>query len=73
MKLERLLVVALAFAFMSLTMTANAQSDKKEAAHAVGDKATDFELQGIGKKVKLSENFGDKGNPVVVVFSRANW
>jgi len=46
---------------------------KEKAAHKVGDMASDFELQGIGKTIKLSDNFGDKGNPVVVVFSRANW
>ena len=44
---------------------------KREAGpHVVGDMASDFELQSIGKKIKLSDN---KGKPVVVVFSRANW
>ena len=43
-----------------------------EGPHKVGDKATDFELQGIGKKIKLSEALS-KGNSAVVVFSRANW
>ena len=52
--------------------------DAKEMAadtgpHKVGDKASDFELQSIGKTIKLSDNFGEKGTPVVVVFSRANW
>lgn len=58
-------------------MQAQEGEEKAEAAdtspHKVGDKATDFELQSIGKKIKLSDNFGEKGNPVVVVFSRANW
>lgn len=40
---------------------------------AVGDKADDFELQSIGKKIKLSDNIGENGKPQVVVFSRANW
>lgn len=48
-------------------------AEKKAAAHKVGDMASDFELQSIGKTIKLSDNFGEKGNPVVVVFSRANW
>lgn len=40
----------------------------------VGDKAPDFDLQGLGKKrVKLSERFGPKGHPVVLLFSRASW
>ena len=49
---------------------------KKEEAKgplAVGDMASDFELQSIDKTIKLSDNFGDEGKPVVVVFSRANW
>lgn len=41
--------------------------------HVVGDKASDFELQSLGKKIKLSDNFAKEGHPVVVVFSRANW
>jgi len=55
------------------------QEDQKKAEaaetgpHKVGDKATDFELQSIGKTIKLSDNFGEEGKPVVVVFSRANW
>lgn len=51
-------------------------SEKKSedsGPHKVGDKASDFNLQSIGKKVKLSDNFGENGKPVVVVFSRANW
>ena len=50
-------------------------SDSKNTEpHKVGDKASDFELQGLdGEKVKLSKNFGSGGKPVVVVFSRANW
>jgi len=49
----------------------DADAKKKEAGpHVVGDMASDFELQSIGKKIKLSDN---KGKPVVVVFSRANW
>ena len=46
---------------------------EKAAAHKVGDMASDFELQSIGEKIKLSDNFGDDGNPVLVVFSRASW
>ena len=46
---------------------------KKTAPHAVGDTATDFDLQGIDGKIKLSDRFADNGKPVVVVFSRANW
>ena len=40
---------------------------------AAGDDAADFELQSIDKKIRLSDNFGEEGKPVVVVFSRANW
>ena len=40
----------------------------------VGDKAVDFELPSLGgKKVKLSDNFGNDGNTTILVFSRANW
>jgi len=50
-------------------------SDSKNTGpHKVGDKASDFDLQGLdGKNVKLSKNFGSDGKPVVLVFSRANW
>lgn len=47
--------------------------EEETGALKVGDQATDFELQSIGKTIKLSDNFGEEGNPVVVVFSRANW
>ena len=47
--------------------------EKKSGPLVAGDNATDFELQSIGKKIRLSDNFGEEGNPVVVVFSRANW
>ena len=54
--------------------SAMAQSgDKSSESLKVGDKAVDFELQSVGKKIKLSDNFGDAGKNVVVVFSRANW
>ena len=50
------------------------QSDSKSPTPLKeGDKAVDFELQSLGKKVKLSDNFGEDGKNVVVVFSRANW
>ena len=51
------------------------EAEKEEAKGplAVGDMASDFELQSIDKTIKLSDNFGDEGKPVVVVFSRANW
>ena len=40
----------------------------------VGDQAPDFVLEGVdGKKVKLSDRFGEDGHPVVLLFSRANW
>ena len=58
------------------TMTPMAEEGQKEDAksdqpHKVGDKASDFELEGLdGKKVKLSAS---AGKPRVVVFSRANW
>ncbi len=51
----------------------SASKMKSDGPHKVGDKASDFELQGIGKKIKLSERFGKNGRPVVVVFSRAHW
>lgn len=54
-------------------MASTEKPAKEEGALAVGDAATDFELQSIGKKIKLSDRFGDDGKPVVVVFSRANW
>ena len=53
---------------------ANAQSDAKaSSALKVGDKAADFELQSMGKKIKLSDYYGKDGKNAVVVFSRANW
>ena len=49
------------------------EETKDDGPLKVGDKATDFELQSIDKKIKLSDRFGEDGKPVVVVFSRANW
>lgn len=41
---------------------------------AAGDAAPDFKLKTIGDKpVVLSERFGEKGRPVILLFSRANW
>lgn len=41
---------------------------------AVGDSAPDFELQGLSEKpVRLADRFGEKGRPVILLFSRANW
>ena len=69
-----LLIVAIAAVAFSFNQTTVAQSgDKKAEPLKVGDKAVDFELQSVGKKIKLSDNFGDDGKNVVVVFSRANW
>ena len=40
----------------------------------VGDKAPDFEVETIGDATtKLSDRFGDSGNPTILLFSRANW
>ena len=66
--------VVAAIACLITVDTTQAQSKSKDEAHVVGDKASDFDLEGIGKKnVKLSSYLGDKGKNVVVVFSRANW
>ena len=51
----------------------NGGGDSDVKPHVVGDKASDFELQSVGKKIKLSDRFAGDGKPVVVVFSRANW
>jgi len=57
-----------------LQKMADSASEKDEEGPLVaGDTAADFELQSLSGKVKLSDQFGEKGNPVVVVFSRANW
>lgn len=48
-------------------------AEEATGPHKVGDKASDFELQSIDKTIRLSDNFGDDGKPVIVVFSRANW
>ncbi len=48
-------------------------AEKETGPHVVGDKASDFELEGIEKKIKLSDVVAKSGKPVVVVFSRANW
>ena len=58
---------------MRSTQEEAGEKASEEGPLAVGDKATDFELQSIGEKIKLSDRFGDEGKPVVVVFSRANW
>lgn len=48
--------------------------EQSEQVLKVGDKAPDFEITGLeNKKIKLSERFGEKGQPVVLLFSRANW
>ncbi len=49
------------------------EADDNDEPLKVGDEAADFELKTIDGTIKLSDNFGDDGNPVVVVFSRANW
>ena len=48
-------------------------AEEETGPHVVGDKASDFELEGIEKKIKLSDVVAKSGKPVVVVFSRANW
>jgi peroxiredoxin len=46
-----------------------AQDDLK-----VGDKAPDFEVESFNDvTVKLSDRFGEKGKPTILLFSRANW
>lgn len=53
------------------TQEEEGSNSKSNEPHKVGDKASDFELEGLdGKKVKLSAS---AGKPRVVVFSRANW
>ena len=50
------------------------QDQEKPKPVAVGEKAPDFELETFDDKtVKLSDRFGEKGKPVVLLFSRANW
>lgn len=40
----------------------------------VGDKAPDFEAATFGDEtIKLSDRFGESGNPTILLFSRANW
>ena len=78
MKLKVYLVCLLMFGFAMANQAygqSEAKTDKSMAKKtlAVGDKAVDFEIQSIGKKIKLSDNFGEKGKPTVLVFSRANW
>lgn len=47
-------------------------AEKSDGPHKVGDKASDFELQGLDEMVKLSSKVGS-GKSAVVVFSRAHW
>ena len=54
-------------------MAEDVAAEEAAGPHKVGDKASDFELQSIGKTIQLSDNFADGGKPVIVVFSRANW
>ena len=65
-------------ALQSVMNDSDDAADEKESMedskpHVVGDKASDFELQSIGKNIKLSDVVSKSGKPVVVVFSRANW
>ena len=78
LKLKAWLLLALVASVVFPLSSANAQSGKKQDGKAkklkVGDKAPDFNLDTFDdKKVKLSERFGKKGHPVVLLFSRANW
>ena len=76
MSVVKTMVLIVAFTVLGTVVShsATAQSDKKEIKPIKeGEAAVDFELQSIGKKIKLSDNFGENGKPVVVVFSRANW
>ena len=58
---------------MAEDVAAEEAAEEAAGPHKVGDKASDFELQSIGKTIQLSDNFADGGKPVIVVFSRANW
>lgn len=72
-------IVIAVVAMVMMVGIADAQdktSKEKQSATAplaVGDKATDFDLQTIDGKVKLSSFSGENGKPVVLLFSRANW
>ena len=54
---------------------ATADTDGAERTElAIGDVAPDFKLKTIGdQQVVLSERFGEEGQPVILLFSRANW
>ena len=71
----------LAIAMLGLSSNGWAQQENKDEKKevepkpvAVGDKVPDFDLESMdGKRVKLSERFGENGKPVILLFSRANW
>lgn len=68
--LNRILFGSLA----TIALFAGSVSGQNAQALKVGDQAPDFVLEGVdGKKVKLSDRFGEDGHPVVLLFSRANW
>ena len=84
MLMKKVCMVFALCAMLGFATLANAQSDAKSsgaskadakasAALKVGDSAADFELQSLGKKIKLSDYYGKDGKNAVVVFSRANW
>lgn len=65
---------AAAIAAVAIIGLGSSSFAQDSAAVKVGDKAPDFELEGLdGKTVKLSSRFGENGKPVVLLFSRANW
>ena len=57
---------------MSESQPAAQEGEEATEALKAGDKAADFELEGLNTTVKLSDSLA-KGKTVVVVFSRANW
>ena len=85
--MKMLIAVALSVALASTLSQSHAQDVKGAGGEAksaekegevvavkVGEKAPDFELESLGNTtVKLSERFGEKGKPVVLLFSRAHW
>ena len=73
MKLHIPLICLLVLGFAVADQAYGQSETKSKKTLAVGDKAADFEIQSIGKTIKLSDNFGEKGKPTVLVFSRANW
>ena len=68
------IVAIIALLMMGSFCDAQVKTDVKEEPLKVGDKISKFKLNGLnGSWVESEKQFGEKGRPAILLFSRANW